>query len=96
MSRVSVAQRGPDTSLDWTRFPKKTLVANLVSRRTVGFRINNELSSMVPCEIPQACTRTFYELCNASGRVLRGILFRTKFDTGAQTRGVALLGACTT
>ena len=170
MSRATVAQRQPDTSLEWARFPKRTLkpgtllyraarrkrspwwfcncgdcrfdlpgdrgtcytgtdavsglletlgpelaegapltpdhlrkrtvhalllaealpVADLVSRRAVSFRITNELSTMTPYETPQAFARVFDEARNASGRVLRGIRFRTRFDTGAQARGVAL------
>ena len=173
LSRATVAQRQPDASLDWARFPKSTLkpgrllyraarrkrspwwfctcgdcrfdlpgdrgtcytgtdavsglletlgpelaesvpitpdlfrkrtvhalrlaeplpLANLVSRRAVSFRITNELSSMTPYQTPQAFARVFDEVRNASGRVLRGIQFRTRFDTGAQARGVALFDA---
>lgn len=170
MSRATVAQRLPDPSLDWAKFPRSTLkpgtllyraarrgrspwwfcsrgdcrfdltgdrgtcytgtdaacgllesigaqwaagatltpaflrmrtvhalqleqslpLANLSSRRAVGFRVTNELTTMTPYDIPRAFARVFDEVSNSAGRLLRGIRFRTRFDTGAATRGVAL------
>lgn len=67
-------------------------LANLTSRKAVGFRITNELSEMTPYDIPRAFARLVDAARNGSRRVFGGIRFRTHFDTGITTRGVALCG----
>ena len=61
-------------------------VANLVSRRAVGFDVTNELSTMTPYGIPQAWARALHEAGHG------GIRYRTRFDTGATARGIAHFG----
>lgn len=67
-------------------------LANLASRKAVGFRITNELSDMTPYEIPRAFARLIDAARKGSRRVFGGIRFRTRFDTGNTPRGVALFG----
>lgn len=67
-------------------------LANLTSRKAVGFRITNELSDMTPYDVPRAFARLVDAARNGSRRVFGGIRFRTRFDTGITTRGVALFG----
>jgi hypothetical protein len=67
-------------------------LANLTSRKAVGFRITNELSDMTPYDIPRAFARLIDAARNGRRRVFGGIRFRTRFDTGATTWGVALFG----
>ena len=71
--------------------PKR--MANLVSRRAVGFRVTNELSSMTPYDVPQAFAQLFDGLRRSGRPVFEGIRFRTRFDTDPHARGVALFGA---
>jgi hypothetical protein len=61
-------------------------VADLVSRRAVGKGVTNELSTMVPYDIPRAWARKFDE----SG--IAGVRYRTRFDTGSVARGLAEFG----
>lgn len=67
-------------------------LANLTSRKAVGFRITNELSDMTPYDVPRAFARLVDAARNGSRRAFGGIRFRTRFDTGITTRGVALFG----
>jgi RES domain len=57
--------------------------ADLVSRRAVGKGVTNELSTMVPYEVPQEWAKKLDE----SG--FSAIRYRTRFDTGATARGLA-------
>lgn len=67
-------------------------LANLTSRKAVGFRITNELSDMTPYAIPRAFARLLDAAHKGSRRVFGGIRLRTRFDTGNTARGVALFG----
>ena len=67
-------------------------LANLASRKAVGFRITNELSDMTPYDTPRALARMLDTARKAGQQVFAGIRFRTRFDTGPTTRGVALFG----
>jgi hypothetical protein len=61
-------------------------VADLVSRAAIGRGVTNELSTMVPYEIPQAWAEKFDNVG------LEGIRYRTRFDTGAAPKGLAQFG----
>lgn len=67
-------------------------LANLASRKAVGFRVTNELSDMTPYDTPRAFARLLDAARKAGRQVFAGIRFRTRFDTGSTTRGVALFG----
>jgi hypothetical protein len=68
------------------RLPRALRLANLVSRRAVGFGVNNELSAVTPYDLPQQWAAALY----AAG--FEGIRYRTRFDTGASARGIAHFG----
>ncbi len=61
-------------------------IANLVDRRAAGFGVTNELSNMTPYAIPQQWASALYR----AG--FRGIQYRTRFDPGPATSGLALFG----
>lgn len=67
-------------------------LANLTSRKAVGFRITNELSDMTPYDIPRAFARLIDAARKGSRRIFGGVRFRTRFDTGVTARGIALFG----
>lgn len=67
-------------------------LANLTSRRAIGFRITNELSNMTPYDVPRAFALLVDGARTGRRRTFGGIGFRTRFDTGPATRGVALFG----
>lgn len=69
-------------------------LANLTSRKALGFRITNELTSMTPYDVPRAFARVLDATRNARGRrAFGGIRFRTRFDTSSTAHGVAIFGA---
>lgn len=70
----------------------RTALANVVSRRAVGYRVTNELSDMTPYTVPQAFAAVLDGVLHGRRHAFDGIRFRTRFDTGAATRGVALFG----
>jgi hypothetical protein len=70
----------------------RTPLADLVSRRAVGFKVTNELSDMTPYTVPQSFAALFDSVLRGRRRAFGGIRFRTRFDTGALVRGVALFG----
>lgn len=67
-------------------------LANLASRKAIGFRVTNELSDMTPYDTPRAYARLLDAARRAGKQVFAGIRFRTRFDTGSTIRGVALFG----
>lgn len=68
-------------------------LANLTSRKAVGFRITNEPPNMTPYDIPRAFARLIDAARKGSRRVFGGLRFRTRFGTGFITaRGIALFG----
>lgn len=67
-------------------------LANLTSRKAVGFRVTNELSDMTPYDTPRAYARLLDAARTAGRQVFAGIRYRTRFDTGAKTRGIAVFG----
>lgn len=67
-------------------------LANLTSRKAVGFRITNELSDMTPYDVPRAFARLIDAARKGTRRVFGGVRFRTRFDTGMRARGIALFG----
>lgn len=67
-------------------------LANLTSRRATRYRVTNELSDMTPYDVPRAYARELDAARKASRRVFSGIRFRTRFDPGAASRGVAVFG----
>lgn len=72
--------------------PKSTPLANLVSRRALEYKVSNEPSDMNPYRIPQEYAARLAAVRNRAGQVFAGIRYRTRFDTGAVARGVALFG----
>lgn len=68
------------------------MLANLSSRKALGFKVTNELSDMTPYDIPRASAALFDRVTRGGRRAFDGIRFRSRFDTGATTRGVALFG----
>ncbi|TJZ94449.1 RES domain-containing protein [Actinacidiphila oryziradicis] len=73
--------------------PRTVGTANLSSRGAVAFRVTNELSNMTPYDVPQKYAQVFDQ---TPGRrrthQFLGIRFRTRFDTGPVTHGLALFG----
>lgn len=69
----------------WTP-PGPLRAADLVSRRAVGFNVTNELSTMTPYTVPQTWAGAF------DGAGFAAVSYRTRFDTGATSRGVAHFG----
>ncbi|MGW5746458.1 hypothetical protein [Amycolatopsis sp. NPDC003861] len=68
-------------------------LANLTDRRALKFKVTNELSSMSRYRIPKLYARTFDEAKGTRGRpAFHGIRYRTRFDTGGRSNGVALFG----
>lgn len=67
-------------------------LANLTSRRALGFRVTNELSDMTPYDIPRAFAGVLDDARRSGKRRYGGIRYRTRFDTGPRGRGVAMFG----
>lgn len=59
-------------------------LADLVSPGAVGFGVTNELSTMVPYDVPQQWATAFHH----DGR--DGVAYRTRFNTGPDATGLAL------
>lgn len=71
--------------------PQRVTLANLTSRKAIGFRVTNELSDMTPY-VPRAFATLLDGVTGRTGPAFDGLRFRSRFDTGATTRGVALFG----
>ena len=71
---------------------RPTRLADLVSRRAVGFNVTNELSAMTPYAVPQLFAELFDRVLSGRRRAFDGIRFRTRFDTAPAPRGIALFG----
>lgn len=69
------------------RLGSDAVLANLTSRRAAGFGVTNELSTMTPYAIPRAWAAALSATTDYDG-----IRYRTRFDTGAGARGIALFG----
>ncbi|MBT2539656.1 hypothetical protein J7E99_02760 [Streptomyces sp. ISL-44] len=71
--------------------PKSVNAANLSSRRAVGFKVTNELATMTPYGVPQKYAQVFDQTRGKRrAHQFLGIRFRTRFDTGAISHGLAL------
>jgi hypothetical protein len=71
--------------------PMSLGAANLTSQRAVQFRITNELSDMTPYDMPQKYAKVFDQTPGKrTPHQFNAIRFRTRFDTGAMSRGVAI------
>ena len=80
ISRAFLAER-----TIWTlSYDRVLILADLIQETALGFGITNELSNMVPYDVPQAWAEAFV---NES---LDGISYRTRFSTGKQSTGIAL------
>jgi hypothetical protein len=62
-------------------------LADLGHAAAVGFGVTNELSTMVPYDVPQAWANAF------AGEGLDGIAYITRFSTGPEVTGLALFDA---
>lgn len=69
----------------WTLgYDRAMILADLSHESAVGFGATNELSTMVPYDIPQSWAEAFAD------EGLDGISYRTRFSTGKETTGIAL------
>jgi len=80
ISRAFLAER-----MIWTlSYDRALVLADLIQETALGFGVTNELSTMVPYDVPQAWAEAFAD------ENLDGISYRTRFSTGKQTTGIAL------
>jgi hypothetical protein len=69
----------------WTLgYDREIVLADLNHETALGFGVTNELSTMVPYDVPQAWAEAF------AGESLDGIRYRTRFSTGEAATGIAL------
>lgn len=69
-------------------------LANLAHRRTIEYRISNELSTVTPYEVTQEHAGNFDSIFNGKKRRrFGGIFYRTRYETGGPASGLALFGS---
>lgn len=69
----------------WTvGYDRAVELADVSYERALGFGVTNELSTMVPYDVPQAWAEAFV------GEDFDGIRYRTRFSTGQEPTGIAL------
>lgn len=72
---------------------KEQYVADLCNRQAASFKVTNELANMTPYREPQAYARLFHQITGPRNRrMFHGIRYRSRYDTGAAPRAIALFG----
>jgi hypothetical protein len=83
---VSELERRSVVSLERVHLQDAAL-ADLASRRAIGFDVTNALADTAPYDVSQQWASRF-----VSER-LDGVRYRTRFDTGQRAGGIAVFGA---
>lgn len=73
-------------------YDKDFALADLTSSRAVGFGVTNQLSTMTPYDVPQACANALSEVSGRGflGRAFEGIAYWSRYNPDHEALSLAL------